>query len=61
MAKSKIEKAMGIVERFEGRIPSRAIKDKIMSQCDMSSESASTYYYKCREELADMTKGKKRR
>jgi len=48
---NKIEKAMKIVERFRGRLESRQIKDKIMSQCDMSENSASTYYYLCLDRL----------
>jgi hypothetical protein len=33
---TKIAKAMNIVAKFEGRLPSRKIREKIASQCDMT-------------------------
>lgn len=45
--KTKIEKAMGIYERFS-HMPSARVKEKIESQCDMTPESASSYYYVCK-------------
>lgn len=45
--KSKIEKAMGIYERFS-HMASSKVKAKIAAQCDMTPDSASSYYYVCK-------------
>lgn len=56
---TKIAKAMNIVAKFEGRLPSRKIREKIASQCAMSPNGAATYYYTCRNQLPKQSKKRK--
>lgn len=48
---SAYEKALKIVNTWEGRLPSRTIKEKIVNQCKITASSASTYYYQCVAEM----------
>jgi hypothetical protein len=51
VAKTQFEKALAIVKRFDGRISSAQIKEKMTQQCQLTKGSASTYFYLCRDEI----------